>query len=391
MKIITGGFCTVLTFYFTLFFNCSVASADITILKNGGGAPLIENTLVAVTVSVSQGADYLALPINMSADDHLIVFKDTTLNRLTDVADLFPMRSRNDGNYYVVDFDLGELRQLRLRNVFESDSNSLSLGIPTLNEALTLVRSLNTLLDKNTGVVLTLQDPPFYNNEGKNLNRALQQVLQQLSYTPKDKLFIECSDPDELQKISRWPATENGDRFALIQHINTQQNQDADQPRQTPIIYQHDWLFTNSGLRILASYADAVALPSEFVAKDNAPAEHIITSLRNYGINIFLQTESNQQKSNVEESRLSFSQADSSLSKEVSFDGRYLDSIKPNPPQEAKNDPPSMSDLNSESQIEKSTLPPFFSNLGLSQPDNSKRSLKNDQDEEEKNLPEELR
>lgn len=351
MKTITGGFCTVLTFCFILLFSCEHASAHITILKNSGGGNLIENTLVAATVSISQGADYLGLPINMSADDQLVVFKDTTLNRLTDVADVFPTKYRDDGNYYVVDFSLGELRQLRLRNVFEEESSSLALGIPTLKEELTLIRSLNSLLNKETGVVLTLQDPAFYNKEGKGLSRELQRTLQLLSYTPQDKLFIECSDPDELQKISRWPRAENGDRFSLIQQVQLKQSRGEVQPEKAPIMYQHDWLFTNSGLRILASYATAVALPSELV-KINSPAiDNLMLSLRNYGIKIFVQSENN------------------SSQREIGFDGAYLDSIDVTPVQDGKKK--SISTLNPDPQTEESTLPPFFSNLGLSQPNNT--------------------
>jgi len=357
MKTITGRFCTLLTLCFAIFFSCVHASANVTILKNSGGANLIENTLVATTVSVSQGADYLALPINMSADDQLVVFKDTTLNRLTDVADVFPTKYRDDGNYYVVDFSLGELRQLRLRNVFEEDSNSLSLGIPTLKEELTLIRSLNSLLDRETGVVLTLQEPGFYNKEGKSLSRELQQILQLLSYTPKDKLFIGCSDPDELQKISRWPRAENGDNFSLIQQIQLKQSRGEEQPEQSPIIYQHDWLFTNSGLRILASYAVAVALPSELIKASSPTIENLMLSLRNYGIKIFLQSENN------------------SSQREVGFDGRYLDSIDVTPVQDTKNNSISASTLNPAPQTEKSTLPPFFSNLGLSQPKNTGKQI----------------
>lgn len=353
MKTIIGAFCTVLTFCFAVLFSCAHASSDITILNNSGGTNLIENTLVATTVSVSQGADYLALPINMSADDQLIVFKDTTLNRLTDVADVFPTQYRDDGNYYVVDFSLGELRQLRLRNVFENDSSSLSLGIPTLKEELILIRSLNSLLHKNTGVVLTLQEPAFYNKESKNLSRELQQTLQLLSYTPQDKLFIECSNPDELQKISRWARAENGDKFSLIQQIKLKQSRGEEQTEQSPIIYQHDWLFTNSGLRILASYAAAVTLPSELVKASSPTIENLMLSLRNYGIKIFLQAEAN------------------SSQREVGFDGIYLDSIDVTPAQEGTNNSISVSTLNPTPQTEKSTLPPFFSNLGLSQPNNT--------------------
>lgn len=375
MKTITGGFCTALTFCSILLFSCGHASTGFTIIRNGGGANLIENTLVAATVSVAKGADYLGFPLNMSADDHLIVFKDTTLNRLTDVADVFPTRHREDGNYYAVDFSLGELRQLRLSNVFEEDNSSLSLGIPTLKEELTLIRSLNSLLGKNTGVVLTLQTPEFYTKEGKNISGQLQQTLQLLSYTPQDKLFIECADPDELQKISRWPRNENGDRFSLIQLVQIKQNTEEELLNESPVKYQHDWLFTNSGLRILASYADAVAIPSEIVAKDNTEVENLLLSLRHYGLKIFLQAKSIKSISELSHSNVTVSQENKSRQIVADFDGIYLDSIDVAPAKNENDFSVSASSPLPELPIEKSGLPPFFSNLGLSQPKNSSHSF----------------
>ncbi len=129
-------------------------------------------------------------------------------------------------------------------------------------------------------------------------------------------------------------------------------------------MYQHDWLFTNSGLRILASYAAAVALPSELVKASSAAENNLMLSLRNYGIKIFLQSENN------------------SSQREVGFDGIYLDSIDVTPVQDAKNNSISVSTLNPDPQTEKSPLPPFFSNLGLSQPKNTGKQIDSDSIEE---------
>jgi glycerophosphoryl diester phosphodiesterase len=374
MKTITGAFCTALTFCFTLFTNCGYASSDITIIRNGGGANLIENTLVATTVSVSQGADYLEFPVNMSADDHLVAFKDTTLNRLTDVADVFPTKHREDGNYYVVDFSLSELRQLRLSNVFEEDSRSLSLGIPTLKEELTLIRSLNSLLDKNTGIVITLVEPGFYSKEGKNVSGQLQQTLHMLSYSPEDKLFIECADPDELQKISRWARSKDGGSFSLIQQIQLKQNIGEEQFDTSAITYQHDWLFTNSGLRILASYANTVAIPREMVQENSTEVDNILLSLRNYGIKIFLQPKNSRALNDFSHSDMLMNQGGLPQI-DAEFDGIYIDSKDVTAANNENSFSVPVSTPTTDIQINQSALPPFFSNLGLSQPNNTNNSI----------------
>ena len=372
MKTIPVFFCTALIFCFTLLFCSAHANTEISIIRNGGYPDLIENNLVATSVAISQGADYLELPVNISADDQLIVFKDTTLNRLTDVADLFPIRHREDGNYYVVDFTLGELRQLRLRMVFEEDSNSLSLGISTLTEELTLIRKLNSILGKNTGIVIGLQEPAFYRAEGKDMSTRLRQNLNLLSYGPHDKLFLQCADPDELQKIGKWTQTESSNRFSLIQLIKPKQNAELEQTNELPIQYQHDWLFTNSGLRILASYAAAVAFPADSLKKNRDEAENMFHAIRNYGIKIFIESpEDNKTVYFPGYASTMNPPAEGSIKKDFYFDGIYLDSIQMSLIKEEKPET-SQARVQPADAVKTSTLPPFFSNLGLSQPKHTK-------------------
>lgn len=380
MKTISVYFSTVLLFCSCLFFSSTQARGQLTITRNGGGADLIENSLVATSIAVSQGADYLELPVNMSSDDQLVVFKDTTLNRLTDVANLFPARHREDGNYYVVDFSLLELRQLRLRNVFEEDRNSLSLGIPTLTEELTLIRKLNALLGKTTGVVIGLQEPAFYSKEGKDMSNQLRRMLERLSYGPQDKLFLQCADPDELQKIGRWPQAENGGTFSLIQLIELQDSAEGNQPGQFPRSYQHNWLFTNSGLRILASYATAVALPAEIVHNQGLEGKNIVHSLRNYGIKIFIQSFSDGTTPPLQPlPPATLPPAGRPTTDETDFDGLYIDSIHMS--QDITKSTAPIPVQNSANTVEKSSLPPFFSNLGLSQPKQINNSRENGEEE----------
>lgn len=371
MKTNPGFFYVPLLFLSLFFFSGARAGEEITIIRNGGGAGLVENSLVGITLGVSQGADYLELPVNMSADDQLLVFKDTTLNRLTDVADLFPTKHRADGNYYVVDFSLAELRQLRLQNVSETDGNPLSLGIPTLQEGLTLIAKLKALLSKNTGVVIGLQDPAFYTSEGKDISSRLRQTLDLLSYGPEDKIFLQCADPDELLKISRWPQAVAGERFSLIQMLQIKDSASEEQMDKDIPLYHHEWLFTNSGLRILASYATAVTFPAEIIEKDKALVDKKINSLRLYGLKIFRQSPTNAWAIDRKQSfHEAVSPVAGSAVGESYFDGIYVDYL----PEAAA--PPVIDSApvpaeDTETIAPPSTLPPFFSNLGLSQPKNT--------------------
>lgn len=361
--------------FLSLFFFCGAQANDtVTIIRNGGGAALMENSLVGITLGVSKGADYLELPVHMSADDQLLILRDTTLNRLTDVADLFPTRYRADGNYYVVDFSLSELRQLRLRNFSDSEKNgaALTTGIPTLQEGLTLIAKLNALSGKNTGVVIGLQDPGFYTAEGKDMSSRLLQTLELLSYGPEDKIFLQSADPDELQKISRRQQADDAKKFPLIQIIETEDIR-SDEPVSYDIpSFQHEWLFTNSGLRILSSYAAAVALPSQFLETGNALMAKKINALRRYGLKIFSHpsAETMYHKQSIDEVT---SPGAGDTAGQMYFDGIYLDSLSaPAASNEKAVFAPREDTETSTSPA--STLPPFFSNLGLSQPQNSKQT-----------------
>jgi glycerophosphoryl diester phosphodiesterase len=253
-----------------------------------GNQNLVANTLVATTVAITQEADYLELPVNMSADNQLIVSRGIQLDKQTDVAELFADRQREDGSYYTVDFTISELRQLRKHNTLTTDEPVFSLGIASLREELVLIKKLNTLLHKNTGVVIDIQDPQFYRTEGKEISLAILQELVTSGFLPGDKIYLQSSDPDELQKISNWSQLEKQEKYALIQRFEAAVDKNSDQ---TELEMQsdsfHNWLFTNSGVRILASYATAIALPAEMLAEGSEETTQYLKSLHNYGIQIF--------------------------------------------------------------------------------------------------------
>ena len=242
-------------------------AGKIVIAENGAGNGLIEHTLPAVVLAAGKNVDYLELHVVMTADDELVVYRDLTLNRLSNIADVFPERSREDGNYYVIDFTLNEIRQLRLRNVFESSPSSLSLGIPTLKEELSLIRRLETLLNKQIGIALEIENPQFHRNGGKDIGNATLDILALFGYTSEtSKLYLQCFDPDELQRIHNQLLPEKRMHLPLIQLIASNDELVAKQRLEKRKPYNYDWMFTNIGLRMLAGYAAAIALPTSAIA-----------------------------------------------------------------------------------------------------------------------------
>lgn len=289
-----------LLFFFLLFWAVSVSATEKTIIvRNGGGDSLIEHTLPAVVLAAAENTPYIELHVGMTSDNQLVVFRDLTLNRLTDVANLFPERNREDGNFYVIDFTLQEIRQLRLHNVFETDSSALSMAIPTLQEELALIRRLEKIMGKkektsieySMGISLEIKQPWFFHDHDRDISSAILDTLQLYGYTDrKSNLFLQCFDPEELQRIHDRLMPARQMDLPLIQMVGDEDIVEARQKilgEYTP--YNYDWLFTNSGRRILAGYAAALALPGNLLLdREGAPILQSYTaSLQQYGVRIF--------------------------------------------------------------------------------------------------------
>ena len=105
-----------------------------------GGFP--ENSLAWIDHAIGRGIDMVHINPQLTADDTYVLMHDPTLNRTTDVESVFPdgppggpTRVQRGGKDYVRDYDLSEIRTLKLVNGTDGGVHS----VPTLGEALDLV------------------------------------------------------------------------------------------------------------------------------------------------------------------------------------------------------------------------------------------------------------
>ena len=326
---------------------------------SGAGKNLIENTLPAVTLAATGDVDYIELHIMMTADNQLIVFRDLTLDRLSNVAELFPDRNRKDGSSYVIDFSLQEIQQLRLQNPNEKNGFPLSLAIPTLKDALNLIRRLESILNKQIGIVLEIKYPWFYSNADKDISSTSLDALAEFGYVDSNsKLYIQCFDPEELQRIHSKLLPRKQMNIPLIQLIG---NNDGRETKQKILghfsPYNYDWLYTNSGLKMVSNYAAVIGLPSDKVTDDdgNLLLTDYINAGHKYGLAVFVTSLDNQP-----EDLPSFADTFSSLInfylQNVAIDGFYTDSFM-----KAK----IIIDRFEVEKTKKAELPDFFSSLNL--------------------------
>ena len=204
------------------------------------------------------GADYVEQDVVASRDGELIVCHDIHIDRVTDVAKRFPDRARDDGRWYVRDFDLDELRTLRVHerlndagtapafpNRFPADKGDFR--IVTLREEIEFVQGLNRSTGRSVGIYPEIKEPAWHRDEGFDLSQAVLATLTDYGYRSKDDaVFVQCFDPQEVVRIRR----ELGCPLRLIQLI------DASAPRVVPEQYRA--LLTGEGMAQIASYVDGL-------------------------------------------------------------------------------------------------------------------------------------
>jgi glycerophosphoryl diester phosphodiesterase len=191
------------------------------IAHRGASGYLPEHTLVAKALAFGQGADYLEQDVVATRDGALLVLHDAYLEEVTDVAIRFPGRQRSDGHYYVIDFDLAEIRQLivhnrRLPGEAPGAASPLRLRIVTLDEELAFVGALNRATGKRVGVYPEIKHPRWHREHGIDLARLLIAELERFDYRGAcDPVFVQCFDAQELRRVRE----ELGSPLPLIQLV----------------------------------------------------------------------------------------------------------------------------------------------------------------------------
>jgi glycerophosphoryl diester phosphodiesterase len=184
----------------------------IVIAHRGASGYLPEHTLAAKALAHEMGADYLEQDVVASRDDQLIVLHDIHLDRVTDVAERFPDRSRADGRYYARDFLLAELRDLRVWERLDAAGKAVYPGrypartghfrLHTLSEELVYVRELNAKAGRTAGVYPEIKKPAWHRQEGVDMAPLLLEVLREHGYEAKaQEVFVQCFDFDETKRL----------------------------------------------------------------------------------------------------------------------------------------------------------------------------------------------
>jgi glycerophosphoryl diester phosphodiesterase len=228
------------------------------IAHRGASGYLPEHTIAAKAMAYAQGADYIEQDLVMTRDDHLVVLHDRFLDTVTNVKELFPARARSDGRYYVIDFNLDEIRQLQVSERFEDSNGVISpvfadrfpVGLSTFRvhtfaEEIELLQGLNKSTGRSVGIYPEIKSPAFHRDEGKDISTATLEVLKQYGYVSKsDAVFLQCFDADELRRIHGELLPEMSMDIRLVQLMGTSR--------------EYDWMLDNGGMQQVSAYADSI-------------------------------------------------------------------------------------------------------------------------------------
>ncbi len=181
------------------------------IAHRGASGYLPEHTTESAALAHALGADFIEQDVVLSQDGIAVVFHDVTLEKITNVAELFPERRRNN-RFYVFDFTLAELRRLNISERFPSPAgsdasqrfpqNTGRFQLSTLEEHLQLIQGLNVSRGRNVGIYVEIKQPKIHRAQNLDPSKEVLRVLHKYGYShADDRVFVQCFDESEILRL----------------------------------------------------------------------------------------------------------------------------------------------------------------------------------------------
>lgn len=234
----------------------AVAARPVNIAHRGASAYAPEHTLPAYALAIEMGADYVEQDLQLTQDGVLICMHDTTLDRTTNVEEVFPDRSTEvewRGNqrqvWRVSDFTLEEIKTLDAGSWF--DVEFADTRVPTFQEAIDLVKG-------QAGLYPETKSPEEYEALGLTMEDELARVLAANGLDTADEqvetpIFVQSFSPPSLKRMYAL----TGNTYELVQLISGG---------------QAETLLTDDGLRDVAGYADGIGPAVQLISDEPARA-----------------------------------------------------------------------------------------------------------------------
>ena len=175
------------------------------VAHRGASAYAPEHTLAAYRLALEQGADFVEQDLAVTRDGVLICLHDASLERTTNVEQLFPTRSveavidgRQRKAWLANDFTLAEIKQLDAGSWF--DPKFATERVPTFEEAVSVVKG-------KAGLYPELKTPEMYEGRDVRFEELVAAALDQHrlrgpSADPKTPLILQTFGEASARKLA---------------------------------------------------------------------------------------------------------------------------------------------------------------------------------------------
>ncbi|MET1080370.1 MAG: glycerophosphodiester phosphodiesterase [Pseudomonas sp.] len=251
-------------------------TAPLIIAHRGASGYVPEHTLAAYALAILQGADSIEPDLVMTRDGHLVARHDNELGLTTDVSQHpeFAARKRTqsvDGvplsGWFSEDFSLAELKTLhaieRIPTIRPGNARlDRAFEIPTLQEIIDLVKSLQLSQQRRIGLYPETKHPSHFQRLGLAMERPLVRLLHRNGYFGASApVHIQSFEVDNLKTLRGLT------RLRLVQLLGAGQPYDQ-QLRGSPLTYTR--MATPEGLRDIARYASGVGPDKAYIIPRDA-------------------------------------------------------------------------------------------------------------------------
>lgn len=171
------------------------------VAHRGASAYAPEHTLAAYVLAIEQKADFVEQDLAVTRDGVLVCIHDLTLERTTNVEEMFPTRFVEDTTgaspvkrWRVADFTVAELKQLDAGSWF--NAKFAGARIPTFQEAIDAVGT-------KAGLYPELKDPAFYRARGVYPEKLLAEILERNKLAGRgSRVIIQSFDAATVQALA---------------------------------------------------------------------------------------------------------------------------------------------------------------------------------------------
>ena len=174
-------------------------SRKLLIAHRGASAYAPEHTRAAYELAIEQGADFVEQDLGVTRDGLLVCLHDPTLERTTNVEDVFPDRfTEIDGRrrWFVRDFTLAEIQRLDAGGWRGAEFSGER--IPTWHEAIEIVRG-------RAGLIPELKRPDLYRAGGTDVAGLFVDSLQRsglLDRGGRTPVVVQSFDAQTLRSLT---------------------------------------------------------------------------------------------------------------------------------------------------------------------------------------------